>query len=182
MFFVTLFKSKAMMENIDYVYAENARTIDPEEITNKVVGLFLGTRNNFYFFKDLNKRLISRFDDNERPDNEIMQTEYLVDGGTKLSDFILSKLREFGNIREFEKFIAAEILPQNRDAINLVSMDDVSEFKVQASWLGSGVVVRERGKSYEGVNKYSGTPFALKLGKKKGAVKKFYKDAIKLVS
>ncbi len=157
-----------MIENQDFVFVTKAKTVDPQNITEQITGLFVGTQNYFFFFPEKSYQFQSGYSS-----GTITHQNYTF-GGEPIPKLILSKLSQCEEVEEFEAFVVSDLLPQMGSLIRVYPHSEISAFKVQAGWFSSGVVARLQGESYQGMKKFSGTLVALKLGHKKKEIKAFY--------
>ncbi len=165
-----------MQENIDYVFAENVKSVNKENIREIFTGLFVGTRNYFFFFPEK-----AQLHEQSYTMDTITNTSYSYKGKS-VPEYILEVLSLLPTVKEFEEFVTGEVQRESNGEIKIYAMDDLSEFKVQAGAFGSGVSVRFAEKQYSGLQKYAATPVAIKLGKKKKSIKAFYQNHPKIAA
>ena len=159
-----------MIENQDFVFVENAKTLGTVNITEQITGLFTGTRDYFFFFPEKSYLFEQGYSS-----GTVTNTDYTYDG-QPIPKLILAKLSQLETTQEFEDFVVSELQPSIGKLIRVYPLVDISEFKVHAKWLSSGVVARFQNQTYSGMKKLTATPVALKLGSKKKEIKAFYSD------
>lgn len=165
-----------MKEYIDYVFVENAKTIGVKDFTEQVKGLFVGTKNYFFFFPEK----ATLFQPGYATD-KITETTYTY-MGKPVPEYVLERINEIKDVSNFELEITTSLKDDIGAWIRIFPMRDISEFKVNAGWFGSGIVARFNSESYSGIKKHSATPIALSFGKKKKLIKEFYSTHHKLKS
>ena len=157
-----------MQEYIDYVFVEDTRTIGKENFMEQVKGLFVGTQNYFFFFPEKAELFEQTYST-----STVTKTTYTYDG-KPVPEYILEQLNAMRSVREFEAFVTTELHGEMSEWIYIHSLEDISEFKVNANWMGSSIVARFNNKKYSGATKFTATPVVLTLGKKKKEIKAFY--------
>ncbi|XOV65853.1 MAG: hypothetical protein ACFHU9_09465 [Fluviicola sp.] len=165
-----------MQENIDYVFAENVKSVDKENIREIFTGLFVGTKDYFFFFPEK-----AQLHEQSYALDTITNTSFTYKGKS-VPEYVLEVLSLLPKAKEFEEFVTGELMRESNGEIKVFPMSDLSEFKVQASVFGSGVNVRFANKEYSGMQKFTATPVAFKLGKKKKSIKAFYQNHPKIVA
>lgn len=137
-----------MQEFQDYVFSpEVKRIIDS--------GVFVGTKKFIYFFPSKHIDFTS---------SKIITTRYSF-GETPMYETIESLISESNSITDLEKSL--NDLCNEFPEIKVYELMHLTNFKIEVSFLGSGINIKEAGNS-------GWTPFVQKLGKKAKEIKAFY--------
>ena len=115
-----------MDEFQDFVFVPRAKTLGTENITEQVSGLFVGTYNHFYFFPESSFLFEKNYSS-----GTITDTQYSYQG-QPIPKVVLAMLAQATSLEEFERFVFDELEPNLGPLIRIFSMEDISEFKVQA--------------------------------------------------
>lgn len=157
-----------MEEYKDFVYAENTKNVDTEHITTQIKGLFIGTQKYFFFFPQ-EYTVFNHGHSSQKADN----TTYTYQGKS-VTEYVLDALFNLNEVHEFEELITNQLFNEIGESFKIFPIEDLSSFKVQAGFFGSGVIVRYKDTEYKGLNKFSATMVAISLGAKKKQIKSFY--------
>lgn len=154
-----------MQENIDYVIAQNAQSLDLSNVSVVNKGTFIGTKNYLFF-------VLSQ--EEEHTTREITTTTSFFDGKS-IEDFILNKLNQTPNVRDFEAFMINEFSLEVPSTSIQSLNEGIEQLKVTTSWLGSGIYTNTT------TRKVGWNAFVGKLGKNKKDIKLFYSNHPKIV-
>lgn len=125
-------------------------------------GSFVGTHNHLFCIPS------KKEENNYR---SIKTTRFSL-GGRPVPEALKELISSCKNTRELEEILleVKEKFPE----LNHFDLNQVGAFKVQAGFLGSGIIVKE------GDGKFGYRPFIQRLGKQKKEVKAFYQNHPKL--
>lgn len=140
----------ALIEFQDYVFLEKVWMMVDD-------GVFVGTQN--YLFCIPSKQVEHQY-------RKVTTTKFSFKG-KEIKDAVRDIIAQSSNVEELENNLL-EVKTEFEEMI-VYNLNEVTSFKVQAGFLGSGIHVKPAGK-----RGYS--PFIQRIGSKKKEVYNFYKD------
>lgn len=158
-----------MKINTDYTLANKAMIVGKNKMDN-AKGIFIGTKNYFFFFPE------KSFGYNKELLQNTLTTSELYYNEKPLNRFVLEKLQEPElSIAEFESFVVEELKLQIPE-VKIEAILAVNQFKAEAKWYYSAITINK-----SKINR-KWEPFAMQFKKDKNDVRLFYLNHQKLVS
>jgi hypothetical protein len=158
-----------MKELEDFVIAENVRKLGEQSLSESLQGVFIGTKN-YFFFVPVN----TTEDIRKTRKGKVVEPTFFLKG-KPTSAYILEFVNHRGvTIAEFEDIFRKKIKKEIPESL-CYAIEDLNEFKVYSTWWGSGILIHTN----EGKGGWKPLLSRFKGAKKK--IKGFYQGHPKLV-
>ena len=157
-----------MNKQQDYVMAENANVLGEKSLSDSVKGIFIGTKNYFFFIP------VNAIEVQHRGRKHKQTKVAYFYKGEPVNSFISEYVNERGlSVSAFEDFVVKK-LKKAIPEVRICPITEIQQFKVYANWWGSGILINDS------PGKTGWKPFVSRFKGAKKEIKDFYQGQPKL--